>query len=237
MVAHTPRCTPSTVPELCSLARSARKTSPGPDRVPPYLLSILADACFSLVHRCLSLCYEAGHISHARLTSETLCIYKGKGPWRDPDRWRHIAMSNSIYRLLRCWTHMRLYPLLSPHKNTDQFGGRRGVSAAHATRVFLNALYTGTKWEATYAFDMYHALDSPPKILISEVLERMVTPLKLLRLIQTVLEHGSTFIRGSPDEAFRTTNGVKKGFPLSCFLFVLIFEIPPVTRLFERQRA
>ena len=55
----------------------------------------------------------------------------------------------------------------------------------------------------------------------------MGTPPKLLLLIQTVLEYGSTFIRGAPDEIFRTTHGVKQGCPLSCFLFVLVFEIPP----------
>ena len=81
-----PDVPPLTVPELRSLARSACKKSPGPDGVPPYLLSILPDTCFSLVHRCLPLCYETGHIPHAWLTSETLSVYKGKGPWRDPDR-------------------------------------------------------------------------------------------------------------------------------------------------------
>ena len=135
-------------------------------------------------------------------------------------------MSNSIYRLLMCLKHMRLYPLLSPHINTRQFGGWRGVSTAQATQAFLNDLDTGTTWEAIYAFDTYHTFYSPPKILISEVLERMGTPLRLLRLIQTVLEHGSRFICGSPDEVFRTKDGVKQGCPLSCFLFVLVFEIP-----------
>ena len=33
------------------------------------------------------------------LVSETFCICKGKGSLRDPDRWRPIAMSNSIYRV------------------------------------------------------------------------------------------------------------------------------------------
>ena len=85
---------------------------------------------------------------------------------------------------------------------------------------------TGTTWEAIYAFDMYHAFNSSPKILIREVLDRMGTPPKLLLLVQTVLEYGSTFIRGAPDEIFRTTHGVKQGCPLSCFLFVLVFKIP-----------
>ena len=111
-------------------------------------------------------------------------------------------MSNNIHRPLMRWTHMRLYALLSPHIIARQFGGRRGVSTAHATQAFFNDLDTGTTWEAIYAFDMYHAFDSPPEILIREVLERMGTPSKLLRPIQTVLEHGSTYIRGSPDEIF-----------------------------------
>ena len=54
----------------------------------------------------------------------------------------------------------------------------------------------------------------------------MGTPTKLLLLISTVLEHGSTFIRGTPDEIFGRTHGVKQGCPLSCFLYVIVFEIP-----------
>ena len=98
------------------------------------------------------------------------------------------------------------------------------MSTAHASQAFLNDLNTGTTWGAIYALAMYHAFDSPPKILIREVLERMGTPSKLLRVIQTVLEHGSTYI--SLDEIYQTTHGVKQGCPLSCFLFVLVFEIP-----------
>ena len=54
-------------------------------------------------------------------------------------------MSNSIYRLLMRWTHRHLYPLLSPVINTCQFGGRRGVSTAHATQAFLNDLDMGPR--------------------------------------------------------------------------------------------
>ena len=181
---------------------------------------------FSLVHQCLVLCYDQGSAPQSWLTSETFCIFKGKGSWQDPDRWRPIAMSNCIYRLLMRWCYKKLYPLLSPLLHSCQFGRRQEISTSHATQTFLKEINTDTPWESIFALDMYHTFDSPPKILIREVLERMGTPAKLLRIITTVLEHGSTFIRGSPNEIFRTTHGVKQGCPLSCFLFVLVFEIP-----------
>ena len=53
----------------------------GPDGVPPYLLAILPDNAFSVLHHCLSLCYEAGDIPHCWLVSESMCIFKGKGSW------------------------------------------------------------------------------------------------------------------------------------------------------------
>ena len=103
-------------------------------------------------------------------------------------------MSNSIYRLLMRWCSKKMYPLLSPQIHTRQFGGRQGVSTAHATQTFLNDMDSDVPWENIFAFDMYHAFDSPPKIVIREVLDRMGTPPQLLLLISTVLEHGSTFI-------------------------------------------
>ena len=217
---------PPSVAELRALAKSSRKKSPGPHGLPPYLLTILPDNAFSVLHNCLTLCYEAGDIPHCWLVSETLCIFKGKVSWRDPDRWRPIAMSNSVYRLLMRWVYKRLYPLISPQLHPRQFGGRQGVSTVHAKPTFLDDIDGGNRWEAIFFFDMYHAFDGPPKILSREVLQRIGTPTKLLLLISTVLEHGSTFIRGTPDEIFGMTHGVKQGCPLSCFLFVIVFEIP-----------
>ena len=144
--------------ELRALAKSSTKWSPGPDGVPPYLLAILPDNAFSILHHCLTLCYEARDIPRFWLVSETLCIFKGKGSWRDPDRWRPIAMSNSVHQLLLRWVSKNLYPLISPQLHPRQFGGKQGVSTTHATQTFLD----GTKWEAIFSFDMYHAFDSPP---------------------------------------------------------------------------
>ena len=217
---------PPTQAALRELARASRKKSPGPDKVPPYLLHVLPDETFCLVHACVTLCYEEGTIPDDWLVSETFCLFKGKVKWQDPDRWRPIAMSKSIYRLFMRRVYSQLYPLISPHLHHRQFGGRQGISTAHATQMFLDDLHKLGPVEAILAFDVYHAFDSPPKILIRAVLDKMGTPLKLLRIITLVMERGSTFLRGAEQEIFRTTHGVKQGCPLSCFLFVVVFDIP-----------
>ena len=92
--------------------------------------------------------------------------------------------------------------------------------------MFLDDLDKLTDTEAVLAFDVYHAFDSPPKYLIHHTLQRMGTPVKLLLLITLVLDQGATFIRSAEDVVFTTTHGVKQGCPLSCFLFVVVFDIP-----------
>ena len=186
-----PDVPPPSVPELRGLARAAQKKSPGPDNVPPYLIAILSDAQFQILHRCLELCYESGHIPQPCLIFQTFWIFEEKGSWQDPDRWRPIAMSNSVYRLLMRWVYKKLYPPISPNLHPRQFGGKHGVSTANATQAFLNDMDDGTPWETIYAFDVYHAFDSPPKVLISTALAKMGTPTKLLRLIQRVLGFGA----------------------------------------------
>ena len=178
------------------------------------------------MHKCLTLCYESGSIPDHWLISETFCIFKGKDQWQDPDRWRLIAMSNSIFRLLMRWVYHTLYPLIAPQLHPKQFGGRQGSSTAHATQAFLQELEHMADKEAVLAFDVRHAFDSPPKYLIHHTLLRMGTPAKLLLLISLVLARGATFMRGAEDVVFTTTHDVKQGCPLSCFLLVVVFDIP-----------
>ena len=64
------------------------------------------------------------------------------------------------------------YPPKYTHQiHSRQFGGRQGVSTAHATQTFLNDMDSDAPWEGIFAFDIYHAFDSPPKIVIREVLD------------------------------------------------------------------
>ena len=102
----------------------------------------------------------------------------------------------------------------------------KGTSPAHATQTFLQDLGQLDNIESILAFDVYHAFDSPPKALICQVMGRLGTRVRLLQLIAQALEHGTTYIRGSQSYPFSTTHGVKQGCPLSCLLFVIVFDIP-----------
>ena len=58
------------------------------------------------------------------------------------------------------------------------------------------------------------------------MLGRFGTPVRLWQLITQALEHGTTYIRSLQSPPFGTTHGVKQRCAVSCFLFVIVFDIP-----------
>ena len=89
-------------------------------------------------------------------------------------------MSNSIYRLIMCWVHSITYPMLVTWLHQNQYGGRRGVSPAHATVSLMDMNDTTCDVRCLLSFDLYHAFDSPPKLLINQTLDKLGIPLPLL---------------------------------------------------------
>ena len=84
--------------------------------MPPYLLHVLPNKGFTILHECFVLWYDSGFMPKHWLSSKTFCLFKGQRKWQDPDRWRRIAMSNSVYRLSMRWVYSnsKLYPMVSP---------------------------------------------------------------------------------------------------------------------------
>ena len=128
-----PNPPPPTQEELRFLSRAVRRKAPGPDGIPPYILCHLPDPIFAFIHQYVLLMYKEGTVPEAVSLSNTLPLYKGKGSWTDPDRWRPIAMSNSIYRLLARWIYSVILPILSPFLSKHQYGGLKGRSCGMAT--------------------------------------------------------------------------------------------------------
>ena len=182
-VPHRDRLEPQDPPtdeELQTFARATRRKSPGPDGIPPHLLAQLPDTTFRKIGDMIRIRYAQGDMPTTFMHSQTVCLYKGKGQSQDPDRWRPIAMSNSIHHLIMRWVHAKIYPMLVSWLHPHQYGGRRGVSPAHATLSLMDMIDATCDLECWLSFDLYHAFDSPPKLLIVQTLDKLGIPLPLL---------------------------------------------------------
>lgn len=211
--------------QLRQLARSVRRKAPGPDGIPPYVLCHFPEPIFSFVHTYITFMYSAGEVPPAVSESLTLTLYKGKGSWTDADRWRPIAMSNSIYRLLARWLYSNILPILSPFLSQYQFGGLRGRSCGMATSHLLNKICDTPDSNCCLFLDLYHAFDTPPKEALFVLLTKRGIPAGILRLLQSIFLHGSTRLVGPAEQCFSTSCGIKQGCPLSCLLFITYFQL------------
>ena len=72
----------------------------------------LPDVAFEKIGDMVRICYAQGDLPTTFMHSQTVFLYKGEGQWQDPDRWRPIAMSNSIDRLMMRCVHAKIYPML-----------------------------------------------------------------------------------------------------------------------------
>ena len=214
-----------TIEHLRHLARAVRRKAPGPDGIPPYLLCHLPDHIFGFVHSYIHLMYKEGTVPSAVSMSATLPLYKGKGSWTDPDRWRPIAMSNSIYRLLARWIYSVIHPILTPFLSKHQFGGMRGRSCGMATAHLLDHILQNTESDCCLLLDLYHAFDTPPKEAVLLLLRQRGIPPGILLLLHSIFQEGSTQLLGPADSPFGTTCGIKQGCPLSCLLFTTYFQL------------
>ena len=79
--------------------------------------------------------------------------------------------------------------------------------------------------ECLLSFDLYHAFDSPPRLLIIQTLDEFGIPPPLLRIIQPVLQKGTNTLRGMEETGIDKTHGIRQGWPVSCLLFVVVFNI------------
>ena len=215
---------PPTDEELRTFARATRPKSPGPDGIPPYFLAQLPDTTFRKIGDIIRICYAQEDMPTSFMHSQMVCLYKSKGQWQDPHRWRPKAIASSIYRLIMRWVHAKIYPMLVTWLHPHHYGGRRGVSPAHATRSLMDMIDATCDVECLLSFDLYHAFDSPP-ILIIETLDKLGIPLPLLRIIQSVLQKGTTNLRSTEETGIHTTHGIRQACPVCCLLFVVVFNI------------
>jgi Reverse transcriptase (RNA-dependent DNA polymerase). len=135
-----------------------------------------------------------------------------------------IALSNSLYRAVARWIYSILVTIITPLITAWQFGGLKGRTTASSTFQLLEHVAETPGPKSLGMVDFFHAFDSPPKRLLIRALALAGTPQVLLLMILSVYVWAQTKIRGSDEEAFGTTKGVKQGCPMSCIIFVLFIN-------------
>ena len=208
--------------ELRTLAKAVRRKAPGPDGIPPYILAHLPETAFHSVCEVLRLIIRTGEVPRWISDSVTLPLFKGKGKWYDPTRWRPIAMSNSIYRLLARWILSIIRPQLEATLSPQQFGGLQGRSPGMATCHLLDNIARHPDLDTVIQLDLFHAFDSPPKVLLCRLLQKRGLPMIILPLLTSILSKAHTRLQGTTGGFFPTLCRVKQGCPLSGL--GLIFE-------------
>ena len=166
---------------------------------------------------------SSGFVPPCVSLSETLCIFKNKGDWRDAINWRPIAMSNSIYRLLMRWVTISSSSLIENLLDPTQFGGRKGRGPGMATLHLLDQIERDGGDYIVFV-DLFHAFDTPPKALLVECLQRAGFPPKIVLLLSSVLFLGETRIKSSDIPRFRTSHRNKQGCTVAPLMFVLFFD-------------
>ena len=113
---------PPTPSQLRDFSKGPRSKAPGPDGVPPYALYHLPLFLFLGVHAFVLQMHEHQQIPPEVSASETVCFYK-KGDWRDGEKWRPIALSNSLYHAVARWIYSILVVFTTPLICSWQYGG------------------------------------------------------------------------------------------------------------------
>jgi ribonuclease HI len=222
---RSPNPHPPSMEDIRALAKATRSKAPGPDGLPPWILYTLPDSLFRIPFDLITHIYQTEAIPSFLLHSSTLCLFKGKGAWQDPDKWRPISLAPALYRVFAKWILSHLYPILSPLLEPNQFGALRKKSTQMATTLLMQQIDQNPDKPLVLFVDLYHAFDSPPHQAILEVLDRMGTPLLLLAFITQILSRFTTSIQGGDGASFGTTCGVKQGCPLAPLLFVCFFNL------------
>ena len=97
---------------------------------------------------------------------------------------------------------------------------------ANATLSLMEMIDATCDVECLLSVDLYHALDSPRKLLILQTLDNLGMPLPLLQIIQSVLQKGTTTLRGTEETGIDPTFGIQLGCPVSCLLSVVVSTSP-----------
>lgn len=228
-------CEPFRIGELNLQFNKAKDTAPGMDGIRYSDLNRL-DSDRQILLAIFKRCAKERKVPEHWKKAKTILLYKKSDP-KNPENWRPIALSNTIYKLYTgLWANRlsKLEDLISPEQKgfcrTDGTGEHSAVLRNVIHQVVNNQEQMVVAW-----LDLTNAFGSVPHKVITSAIKGFGFPERFQKIVRDLYTNSSTTVNTSKGitAEIPIKAGVKQGDPISPILFNICME--PVLRKFKER--
>ena len=211
--------------------KQPNKKAAGPDGITYEVLKQILDSALFLIHDLFNYYFDQGDLPETWKNGYIIPLYKGKGPKKDANSYRGIALLSCMYKIfagliqnrLYCWTEEKHF------LPDSQFGFRRGLPTLDAAESLIKEIkrHVDSIGRAYVCFvDFAKAFDSVNRDLLLRKLYFYGVKGRVFNTICSLLEKttSSVAVEDRLTTPILSEKGVPQGDNLSPLLFTIFIS-------------